>query len=929
MKKFVLLFSLVLLSVLSKSQTLPAGFIVTNATTSVNWVQPVGAMFSKSGDKLFVWEKAGKVFVCIKNGAGDFVKQATAVLNIEEEVGNYNDFGLLGFALDPQFESNGHIYVSYVVDRHHLLRFGTPSYSPNTNQYNAATIGRITRYTTTTSGGNLVAISSSRKILLGETKTTGVPILHLSHGTGSLVFASDGTLLASMGDGASFIGNDIGPGGNSFYVQALNDGIIRPDENVGAFRSQMLTSLNGKLLRLDPETGDGISSNPFFEASAPRSAKSRIWALGLRNPYRISIKPGQGSNNPSEGHIGDILIGDVGFGTWEEFNVAKQPGMNFGWPLFEGHNPETYVSINTENKEVPIPAGIDCEGRQFVRFNELIRQDNAAKDASIYYPCSSTLIGSDIRYIHARPALDWIHANKDYTPPNANARVGTFNGAGNASVATIGTPASNVTGQVFNGNSSVGGIWYTGAGNTFPPGYKNTYLMADYGEKWIKKVTIENTDKVTRVDDFVSNIGSIVCLTENPVDGSIVYITVGNGSPGSSAVKKIYFGGNIPPVSIIKADNFFSPATSLQVFFDANDSYDPDGSILSYAWNFDDPTDPNNLSSSRTPDHTFTTTKGPKKFVVKLTVTDNGGATATEQFIISINNTPPVVNITSPVNNSKYKVAGDTTYLLTADVSDAEHNAGQLVYEWQTILIHNNHSHPEPTDPNPQTSAVISRIGCTGENYHWLIKLKVTDEAGLSTIDSSQIYPNCTTSLPIFLHKFSVTQNGSANLVKWKTDLESNIDYFELERSSDGINYLPINRQYARNTAGSNLYEFGDASFFPGNNFYRLKIVEHGSIIKYSVVVKTLSGGEMSTLKVIPNPVISNFSLSYSSANKDRITIQIRDIAGRLLQSFKEDVNKGHNIIYIQNLPNWNSGIYFISVQNKDEIKQAKFIKAR
>ncbi len=77
MKKFVLVFSLVLLSVLSKTQTLPAGFIVTNATTSVNWVQPVGAMFSKSGDKLFVWEKAGKVFVCNKNVAGDYVKQST------------------------------------------------------------------------------------------------------------------------------------------------------------------------------------------------------------------------------------------------------------------------------------------------------------------------------------------------------------------------------------------------------------------------------------------------------------------------------------------------------------------------------------------------------------------------------------------------------------------------------------------------------------------------------------------------------------------------------------------------------------------------------------------------------------------------------------------------------------------------------------
>lgn len=45
-----------------------------------------------------------------------------------------------------------------------------------------------------------------------------------------------------------------------------------------------------------------------------------------------------------------------------------------------------------------------------------------------------------------------------------------------------------------------------------------------------------------------------------------------------------------------------------------------------------------------------------KKFVVQVTVTDNLGATGTDSLIISINNTPPNVTITSPVNNSTYRV---------------------------------------------------------------------------------------------------------------------------------------------------------------------------------------------------------------------------------------------------------------------------------
>lgn len=77
--------------------------------------------------------------------------------------------------------------------------------------------------------------------------------------------------------------------------------------------------------------------------------------------------------------------------------------------------------------------------------------------------------------------------------------------------------------------------------------------------------------------------------------------------------------------------------------------------------------------------------------------------------------------------------------------------------------------------------------------------------------------------------------------------------------------------------------------------------------------------------------MVGNFSLTYQSPEKDRVVIQVRVITGRFLHihTLKEEVNKGQSVIHMQNLPNWNSVIYFILVQNKDEIKQAKFIKAR
>ncbi len=918
MKKASFFIGAIIILTRVSAQTLPAGFFISEVSNGSAWNAPVGTVFSRDGHWLFVWEKDGRVYVCNRQADGNYAKQSQAVLDISDEVGGWRDFGLLGFALDPQFESNGYIYVLYVVDRHHLLTGGLSSngYNAATNQYFNATIGRVTRYTTTTSGGNLVAIPSSRTVLIGESRSTGLPILYESHGVGGLVFASDGTLLISCGDGASYNIEDGGNIDHTYYNQALIDGIIRPEENVGAFRAQMLNSHNGKLLRINPENGDGVSSNPFFDASAPRSAKSRVWALGLRNPFRISIKPGTGSTNPLAGDIGEVFVGDVGWGTWEELNVVKGAGTNFGWPLYEGHTEHWgYRSFDTQNGDELNTFG-PCAGRTHFRFKDLLLQDNEAKNKSVYNPCdTSQLIGTHNRYIHARPVIDWRHGEN-------NARVGKFDGSGFATSPTIGTAASGVIGSPFEGYCIAGGVWYTGADNSFPPEYKNTFITADYVGNWIRRLSIDFTDVVTRVDNFATNVGDVVCLAENPLDGSLVVVNV-----SSNAVRKITFGGNIPPVAKIKADNYYSPATSLTVNFDGSDSYDQDGSIVNYDWDFGDPGSSSNTSASPAPSHQFITTTGPKMFTVTLTVTDNGGRARTDQFIISINNTAPVVNITSPEKNSTYKIGTDTTYMRQATVSDNEHSGAQLVYAWQTTLVHNNHIHPESIDGSVDSPSLISRIGCNGENYSWLITLKVTDAAGLSTIDSSQIYPDCGGSLPTFLHKFSVTQLGAEHLVKWTTEMESAIDHYELQRSKNGIDFTEINRQPAANTAGPNNYSWSDNSFSPGINYYRLKIAVRNAAARYSVTIKTETPTQADLFKIVPNPVTgSEFSLLYSSSEDAIVTIRMNDVAGRLVYTLKEGVNKGQNVIDIKGIPACLPGIYFVSVNSKGDQKRGKLV---
>ena len=448
------------------------------------WSQAVGLTFDDNG-RMYVWEKGGKVWI-VENG----VKRSQPLIDITEEVGNWRDFGLIGFALDPNFLNNGHLYLWYVVDRHHLLNFGTPSYNPIASSEKEATIGRLTRYTANASDNFNSVHTNSRKILLGETKSSGPPILHESHGVGHIVFGTDGTLMVSIGDGASYT-NPIDEGSHpaTYYQQALNDGIITPDQNIGAYRCQTLNNLSGKILRIDPNTGDGVPSNPYYQPFNPRSPQSRTWSLGIRNPYRMAIKPESGSHNAMDGDPGTFFFGDVGWSTWEDLNVVDAPGQNFGWPIYEGINQQ--AGYNNPNY---------------------------------------ALADSD----HERPKIDWRHG-ADQARAFVNGRMSNI---GNGSV----------TGYQFRGNSSTGGVWYMG--KDFPEEYQNTYFHADYSGGWIRNFGFDAQNNPTFVRDFKLNAGAVVFLNTSPIDNGLFYVRY----PNQIRRITFTGNANKKPVAIANAD---------------------------------------------------------------------------------------------------------------------------------------------------------------------------------------------------------------------------------------------------------------------------------------------------------------------------------------------------------------------------------------
>ena len=702
-----------------RAQTVPSGF--SDALVIGGWSEPVGATWDANG-RMYVWEKRGIVWI-VQNG----VRLTTPLIDISAEVGNWRDHGLLGFTLDPNFLSNGRIYLMYAVDRHHLINFGTGAYSATTNQYFAATIMRITRYTAT-GPGLATADPASRFVLVGETPQTGVPMLHESHSTGSLMFGTDGTLLATTGDGASYNLVDAGSSSDTYWSQALTDGIIRPAENVGAFRSQLVNCLNGKVLRLDPNTGNGVASNPWFDPAQPRAPRSRVWALGLRNPYRCTLKPGSGSTDPAAGDPGTIFIGDVQWNTWEDLNVCTEGGQNFGWPLFEGMDPlNGYMNVPTYNQDAPNPlVGVNCTDAYF-RFQDLCKQESPIHLNAHPNPCDAAqqVPLSIPTFHHVRPAIDWRHGDQSRCGGFVNNTAVTYD------LDVVGSP---VPGPRFGGFAAIAGPWM--AGQNLPAGYQNSTFHGDYAGGWIRRFMFDAQDRPVSVHDFATGLGAVTWIGAGP-DGCIWYI-----SYSSNAVRRICYtlAVNLPPVAVATQSVQFGPGP-LSVTFNGSGSSDPENGPLTYAWNFGDGSP---VSTAVSPTHVFTAPPGvPTTYTVTLTVTDNNGQSNQTQLIVSVNNTPPVVNITSIPADGYYPVGVDTTYQLVAAVSDAEHGPGALTYAWRTTLYHNTHNHPEGEDNNVTTSTIISGVGCDGETYYYIISLRVTDAGGLSTTVQRRLDPRC------------------------------------------------------------------------------------------------------------------------------------------------------------------------------------------
>lgn len=237
---------------------------------ATGFAQPLYLTAPQGDGRLFVVERRGTVRV-LKNGVTLVEPFLDVAIHVDDEG---PERGMLSLAFHPRFAQNGFVYVAYTAFGGDIVvaRYRVP----------AATPDRVDP------GSEMVIIR--------------IPHPDPTHNGGQLAFGPDGMLYISTGDGDSsgdFSGNP-----------------------------QSLESLLGKILRLDVDAATPYAiprDNPFVRRP---SARHEIWALGLRNPWRLTF------DAPS----GLLFVADVGEQEREEVNVvtAGRGGYNFGWNVMEG-----------------------------------------------------------------------------------------------------------------------------------------------------------------------------------------------------------------------------------------------------------------------------------------------------------------------------------------------------------------------------------------------------------------------------------------------------------------------------------------------------------------------------------------------------------------------------------------------------------------
>ena len=184
------------------------------------------------------------------------------------------------------------------------------------------------------------------------------------------------------------------------------------------------------------------------------------------------------------------------------------------------------------------------------------------------------------------------------------------------------------------------------------------------------------------------------------------------------------------------------------------------------------------------------------------------------------------------------------------------------------------------------------------------------------------------TVLPVEIISFNAVGQNTKVILNWTTASESNNSYFEIERSTNGIQYKPIGKvEGIGTTSQANHYNFTDFGPFTETNYYRLKQVDVDGRAKYSAVLTfRLNNKLKKSINIFPNPVTDLINIRVSSDAATNGIIRIVNDLGQTIYQQSQRLVKGENLFTINGLQNLSRGIYSAKVVIDGDIFSTRFI---
>jgi hypothetical protein len=169
------------------------------------------------------------------------------------------------------------------------------------------------------------------------------------------------------------------------------------------------------------------------------------------------------------------------------------------------------------------------------------------------------------------------------------------------------------------------------------------------------------------------------------------------------------------------------------------------------------------------------------------------------------------------------------------------------------------------------------------------ISVSITDACSRSVFSTESSITTWLLSTNTFLQ--AITTGANEVSLTWKEN-HNPVYAYVVEKSNDGKNFTPVQQVLANSSVPS--YELKDALTQENENYYRLKIIYRGSLIKYSNVIRMQSGLQNeSPLVQVTNPVYNQIQLTVNAIKSEQYILELYDLAGKKLVSKPMSLKKG------------------------------------